>query len=56
MHTIPTTLPELLFIVQEDPEEGYTAKCLQHSIYTQGDTWAELMANIEEAILCHFDG
>ncbi|MCY7329919.1 MAG: type II toxin-antitoxin system HicB family antitoxin [Saprospiraceae bacterium] len=50
-----TNLFKPLFIVEEDPEEGYTAKCPQYSIYTQGDTWEELIANIKEAILCHFD-
>ncbi len=55
MSNAATNLSKPLFIVEEDPEEGYTAKCPQHSIYTQGDTWEELIANIKEAILCHFD-
>ncbi len=55
MSNLETSLSKPLFIVQEDPEEGYTAKCPQYSIYTQGDTWEELIANIKEAILCHFD-
>ncbi len=44
-----------LFIVYEDPEGGYTASCPQYSIHTQGDTWEELVSNIKEAILCHFE-
>lgn len=51
----PTTLPKPLFIVREDPEGGYTAHSTQYSIHTQGDTWEELIFNIKEAILCHFE-
>ena len=50
-----TELPKPLFIVHEDLDGGYTAKCPQYSIYTQGDNWDELVTNIKEAILCHFD-
>jgi len=55
MHGIGMEMSKPLFIVHEDPESGYTAKCPQYSIYTQGETWEELVANIKEAILCHFD-
>ena len=55
MSTIAAALPKPLFIIHEDMKGGYTAKCPQYSIYTQGDTWDELIANIKEAILCHFD-
>ncbi|MEO6037913.1 MAG: type II toxin-antitoxin system HicB family antitoxin [Saprospiraceae bacterium] len=55
MNTIGTESPKPLFIVHEDLEGGYIARCPQFSIYTQGDTWEELIVNIKEAILCHFD-
>ena len=55
MNTVETTFSKPLFIIHEDPEGGYTAKCPQYSIYTQGETWEELIANIKEAILCYFD-
>lgn len=47
--------PTLLFVVQEDPDGGYTAKAPGYGIYTQGETMDELLANIKEAIQCHFE-
>ncbi len=46
---------EIIFMVEDEPEGGYTANALGHSIFTQGDTWAELKTNINDAIGCHFD-
>jgi predicted RNase H-like HicB family nuclease len=47
--------PKLLFVVQEDPNGGYIAKAPGYGIYTQGETMDELLANIKEAIQCHFE-
>ena len=49
------TQPQLLFFVSLDPDGGYVAKAPKCGIYTQGETLEELMANIKEAILCHFE-
>jgi hypothetical protein len=47
---------EIIFEVTEDETEGgFTAAALGHSIVTEADTWAELRANVREAVLCHFD-
>jgi predicted RNase H-like HicB family nuclease len=46
---------EIIFVIEEDPEGGYIAKALNHSIFTQGETIEELKSNINEAVLCHFD-
>ncbi len=46
---------ELIFIVEEDPEGGYTARALGASIFTEADTIAELHAQVRDAISCHFD-
>lgn len=46
---------EIIFVAEEDDEGGYTAYALGHAIYTQGDTEEELLANIREAVRCHFD-
>ena len=46
---------EIIFIVEEDIEGGYTAKALGFSIFTQGETLEELKKNIIEAIKCHFE-
>ena len=55
MNAVATESTKPLFIIHEDPEGGYTAKCPQYGIYTQGETWEELIVNIKEAILCHFE-
>ena len=46
---------ETIFLVEEDPEGGFTASALGYSIFTQGDTLEELKNNIKDAIDCHFD-
>ncbi len=46
---------EIVFVVEEDPEQGYSAKALGYSIFTEGDTLTELKDNIKDAIKCHFD-
>jgi predicted RNase H-like HicB family nuclease len=46
---------EIIFLVEDDLEGGYSAKALGHSIYTQSDTKEELKKNIMDAIACHFD-
>ena len=46
---------EILFIVEEDPEGGYTAQALGESIFTEGDTIAAIKENIKDALLCHFE-
>jgi predicted RNase H-like HicB family nuclease len=47
--------PQLLFFITEAEEGGFIAKAPQVGIYTQGETWDELLQNIKEAIHCHFD-
>jgi predicted RNase H-like HicB family nuclease len=46
---------ELIFLVEEDPEGGFTAKAVGESIFTQGETLAEIKTNIKQALSCHFD-
>lgn len=46
---------EMIFMVEEDPEGGYTARALGHSIFTEADSIDEIKTNIKEAIKCHFD-
>jgi hypothetical protein len=48
-------MAEILFIVEDAPESGYTAKALGHSIYTEADTWDELKVAIQDALACHFE-
>lgn len=48
-------IPEIIFMVEEDPEGGYAAKALGYSIFTEGETLDELRNNIKDALECHFD-
>ena len=46
---------EIIFLVEEAPEGGYTARALGHSIFTEGETLAELRVNLKDAVKCHFE-
>ncbi len=48
-------MSEIIFIVENSDEGGYTAKSLGYSIYTEGETLDELKENIKDAVKCHFD-
>jgi predicted RNase H-like HicB family nuclease len=48
-------IKEIIFLIEDDSEGGFSARALGHSIYTQGDTKEELKKNIKDAIDCHFD-
>lgn len=45
---------EILFLVEEDSEGGYTARALGESIFTQADNLSILRRNIVDAVNCHF--
>ncbi|MCF8232603.1 MAG: hypothetical protein K9J27_10480 [Bacteroidales bacterium] len=46
---------EIIFLVEEAAEGGYTAKALDEGIFTEAESMDELKANIREAVLCHFE-
>ena len=46
---------EIIFVVEEAPEGGYSAKALDASIFTEADDLAELEINIRDAVVCHFE-
>ena len=48
---------EIFFIVENDPEGGYTAKSLygDFSIFTEADTIPDLKKNIMAALNCQFE-
>lgn len=48
-------MSEIIFIIENSDEGGYTAKALGYSIHTEGETVEELKENIKDAIKCHFD-
>src|SRR5438874_2114259 len=48
-------MTELIFLVENSPEGGYTAKAVGASIFTEADDLASLEKNVREAVHCHFD-
>jgi hypothetical protein len=46
---------EIVFLVEEAPEGGCTAKALGYSIFTDADSWDELRGLVRDAVSCHFD-
>ena len=46
---------ELIFIVEEAPEGGFTARALGASIFTEADDLSDLHAQVRDAVRCHFD-
>ena len=46
---------ELIFEVREAEEGGYYARALGQPIFTEGDTWDQLRANVLEAVSLHFE-
>jgi len=46
---------ELIFMVEDAPEGGLTARALGESIFTQAPDMPGLHANVREAVQTHFD-
>lgn len=46
---------EIIFVVEEAAEGGYTARALGESIFTEADSVTELHAKVRDAVRCHFD-
>jgi hypothetical protein len=47
-------MPELVFEVIQESDGGYCAECLTENIFTEGDTWDEMRANVLEATSAFF--
>lgn len=48
-------MSEIVFLVEEAPEGGFSARALGESIFTQAGTLAELREQVRDAVRCHFD-
>ena len=48
-------MSEIIFLVEPDPEGGYTAQALGYSVLTEADTWDELKMTVQDATRCHFE-
>ncbi|MFW6159057.1 MAG: type II toxin-antitoxin system HicB family antitoxin [Planctomycetota bacterium] len=45
---------EVVFLVEEDPDGGYTARAVGESIFTQADDVEELRRMVRDAVACHY--
>jgi len=41
---------ELIFEVSQEGDGGFVAECLTETIVTEGDTWDQMRANVQEAV------
>lgn len=48
-------MSEIIFLVEEAQEGGYTAKAYGESIFTEADSLDKLKKMIRDAVACHFD-
>lgn len=46
---------ELIFLVEEASEGGYTSRARGESIFTEAETLDELRVQVRDAVACHFD-
>jgi len=48
-------MDELIFVVENAPEGGYTARALGESIFTEADDLPALREQVRDAVRCHFE-
>ena len=46
---------EIIFLVEDAPEGGFSARALGHSIFTASNSEQELQTMGKDAVACHFD-
>ena len=46
---------EIIFLVEDAAEGGFSARALGHAIYTAAYTERELQEMVKDAVACHFD-
>jgi hypothetical protein len=47
-------MTEIVFLVEDDPNSGYTARALGESIFTQAEDMESLREMVRDAVHCHF--
>ena len=52
---MPDQVEEIIFVVTEEPEGGFSARALGESIVTQADDLEALKEAVRDAVICHFD-
>lgn len=48
-------MSEIIFLVENDPDGGYTAQALGKSIFTQAEDLENLKFMVRDAVDCHFE-
>ncbi len=48
-------MSEIIFVIEEAPEGGFTARALEHSVFTEADDMAGIHEKVKEAVHCHFE-
>jgi hypothetical protein len=48
-------MTELLFLVEESPEGGFTAQAVGEAIFTEAESIDSLHLNVKDAVRCHFE-
>jgi hypothetical protein len=43
-------MSEIVFLIEDAPEGGFTARALGHSIYTEADNGQDLKRGIQDAV------
>jgi hypothetical protein len=46
---------EIIFLIKEAGEGGFTARALGESIFTEADSLDALRQRVRDAVNCHFD-
>jgi hypothetical protein len=46
---------EIIFVVEEAPEGGFSAKAIGTSIVTEADNVQKLHEQVRDAVRCHFE-
>jgi hypothetical protein len=46
---------EIIFLIEDAPEGGFTAKALDAAIFTEADDINDLHHKVRDAVDCHFE-
>ena len=46
---------EIIFLIDESPEDGFIVTALDESIFADGENYEEIKLNLRDSVNCHFD-
>ena len=47
-------MAEIVFEITQEADGGYCAECLTENIFTEGDDWESLRANVRDAVAAFY--